>query len=358
MNKLPKLKKSTSLSYIEDGKLSTLEVNTSNQLYERFNSTTPNVIVELFGQPQMGKTKTMIFTALQLVENNSNAYVYIVTSIDRVSQRRAMKVKIDSLSKYIGSDRISFGVSKYNGGNFESEILDKINSCPSCKIYVFYDEGHYGVQEDGTFSNTIYDLMHHKNCRLLVVGATNSQLHLSDYQIDRVTMTVPPSYWGMADVHKKIGTDYFIDRLMVSDLDILNHTKKLWNPSELNGYCMFWRTNEKNVDSLVELIKKYTNYDWVIATSPGSKTIDSNLYNEGLKKVSNSTFQPNGITEIVDNVWNHLELENSKFMIVIIVDAFIAGDDFEDNKFRILGWVESNTQLNAHTQSIGRLFCH
>lgn len=357
MNKLPKPKKSISSSYIQDGKLSILEVNTSNQLYERFNSTTPNVIVELFGQPQMGKTKTMIYTALQLVEKDSNSYVYIVTSIDRVSQRKAMEAKINSLSKYIGSDRILFGVSKYNGGDFESQILNKINNCPSCKIYVFYDEGHYGVQEDGTFSNTIYDLISYKNCRLLVVGATNSQLHLSNYQMDRVTMPVPKSYWGMSDVHKKIGTDYFLNRLEVSDLDILNHTKKLWNPSELNGYCMFWRTNEKNVDNLVHLIKTHTDYDWVIAASSGSKTIDPTLYNAGLRRVSNSTSQPNGIAEIVDNVWNHLQ-SSPKFMIVIIVDAFIAGDDFGDNKFRMIGWVESNTQLNAHTQSIGRLFCH
>lgn len=355
--KLPQPKKAPAETYITDGKMSHLERDTAEELYDRFNSTTSQVILELFGQPQMGKTKTMIYTALNIVEKDPNAFVFMVTSIDRVSQKRNMKAKIDSLYKYIGSDRIYSGVSRYHGEDFESDILKKLNDCPSCNIYVFYDEGHYGIQFEGSFSNTIYDLISHKNCRLLMVGATNTQAQLSQYQMSRVTMKVPESYWGMQQVANKIGTDYFLDRGEVTDLEILEHIQKTYEPGTLDGYCAFWRTSEKNVDSLVDLIGSHSPYDWVIATSPGSKSIDSNLYNEGLNRISPSGFQPKGIAEIVDNVWVHLA-NQPKFLIVIIVDAFIAGDDFEDNKFRIISWIESNTQLNAHTQSIGRIFCH
>lgn len=355
--KLPQPHKAPAATYFTDGKMSSSEQTTGNKLFDQLKSTTHQVIVELFGQPQMGKTKTMIYTALKIVETDPNAHVFIVTSVDRVSQKRNMRNKIGSLSKYIGSNRIKFGVSRYNGADFETEILRKINECSSCNIYVFYDEGHYGIQSDGTFSNTLNNLIQKKNCRLLLVGATNTQAQLSDYKMTRVTMEVPESYWGMQQVSDKINTDYFLDRMEVTDLDILNHVQKIYDYDSIKGYCMFWRTSENNVSSLVELIEKNTKYDWVIATSPGAKSIDTKLYNQGLGKISFGGYQPNGIADIVDNVWIHLQ-NQSNFLIVIIVDAFIAGDDFGDNKFRIIGWVENNSQLNAHTQSIGRMFCH
>jgi hypothetical protein len=357
MNHLPKLAQLHYNFYIENEKLSKTEIFSANEIVNRFKLTTPNVVVELFGQSQLGKSKSMLLASLCIVDMDTESYVYIITSIDRITQRKEMVANINALYKYKGSERITYGVSKYDGGDIESQIFDKINNNPHCKIYVFYDEGHYGIQTDASYSNTVHNLTHHRNCRVLIVGATNLQLHLSNLPVSRITMPIPPSYWGMSHVEAKIGTEYFLDRSDVDDVDILNHTKKIWNTDELNGYCMFWRTNEKNVDKLVCDIKKHTNYDWVIATSPSSKTIDTDLYNEGLKTITKLKKVPNGIGDIIDNIWIHLQSQ-PKFIIVIIVDAFIAGDDFKDNKFRIIGWVESNTSLISHSQSIARIFCH
>lgn len=358
----PFLRKISLQSFMSDkGFLTKKEELKSREVIQTIYNSSSKIQVFLQGKPQSGKSWTSILSALRGLSDGRFDVAWVVSSLDRLDYKEDYGAKVDEVKskRVMGSENLKFGIIRYN----LHQIISDISS--GKKVLIINDEGGwYGIQQDSSYSELFKIAQESNNTRIIAVGATNFAVQVSSI-IEYVTIHLGHNrgahYYGVSDFFEKYKSNskYFLDARFNTFEDTIQHCYNVYGtlPNDRLGV---WRTNanRKDLTSEVDYCIK-NNIRWVFAGDSSGDTIDSSIFNQGLKNIGlNPTSQSNwSAKEIMDAAFTEAN-QNRGFIVVFILRSFVAGTDWGDNKGTVLFIRDNQKGIAQQIQGICRIANH
>lgn len=325
-----------------------------------YNSST-KIQVFLQGPPQSGKSWTSILSALRGLSDGKFDVAWVISSLDRLDYKEDYESKVNEvkMKRVAGSENLKFGIVRYS----LNDIIFDIQS--GKRVLIVNDEGGwYGIQQESSYCELFKIAQESDSTRIIAVGATNYAVQFGS-SIEYITIHLGHNrgahYYGVANFLKKYqsNSEYFLDARFNTLADTIQHCYHVYGtlPTDRLGV---WRTNANRRDLTSEVdycIKN--NIRWVFAGDSSGDTIDSDIFNQGLKNIGlNPTSQSNwSAKEIMDAAFSEAN-QNRGFIVVFIMRSFVAGTDWGDNKGTILFIRDNQKGIAQQIQGICRIANH